>query len=145
MNLETFKTELRKAKASKPKVFQNPYTDPPAEPELIQTLESDIKVELEQTYKEFVKEFGSGDFGFGVIYSPNPKSDWYMKTKLKSHLPKDFLPISENFCGDSYGFKTIDGKCVGPIVIFDHETNSVKETEYQNVFDLMTQTALGNP
>lgn len=117
---------------------------PPASDDQIEALERLLGCSLESSHKEFLQVFGGGEFGFGMLFCADPDSEWFVAAQLQE-LDSDvssFVPVSDNFAGDVYGFLVKDGKCEGPLVIWDHEIGAVRRTEFDDVFEFMDRYAL---
>lgn len=101
-------------------------------------------ISLEESYRQFLIAYGGGEIEFEVLFSADPQSDWYLPRQLARaiNLPKDFLPVTENFCGDYYGFIVTEGKCRPPILRWDHESQEIKSITQKDIFEYMAQFAL---
>lgn len=144
VNRETFERKLAEAKVKFPGAFKLAAPDPPASAAQVRNLEETLAVSLEESHKDFLMAFGGGEIGFEVLFSADAQSEWYLPRQiaLARCLPKNYIAITSNFCGDYYGFEAIEGKCVPPLLRWEHETGVVEPTEYQDVFEFMACFAL---
>ena len=139
MNLEEFKLRYEEAKSERPKVFEYMQIDPPASDSELDAVEEAMGCPFEMSHREFLKTFGGGEFGLGLLFSANEQSEWHVPSQvLNQQLPSNqFFPVSDNFAGDIYGFEIIEGKCVAPLKVYDHESAELKDTKFNNVFEFM--------
>jgi len=144
MNLEDFKVRYQKARQERPKVFEYMQIDPPASDVELDAVEEIMGCTFENSHRAFLKEFGGGEFGLGLLFSANEQSEWYVPSQVSNQsLPADrFFPVSDNFAGDIYGFEVINGRCVAPLKVYDHETSELKDTEFADVYEFMDRYAL---
>ena len=97
---------------------------------------------LPADYKDFVRRYGGGDFGYANVFSAIPTSQWYIVEHNRLIEHDAFVAISDNECGDYYGFQTADGVCATEISFFDHDTNTVNVTEFPDLFEYLKVVAL---
>jgi hypothetical protein len=144
MTKDEFKQRLVEARQERPKVFEAAVSDAPASDRQIESLERLLGFSLEDSHREFLQKFGGGEFGFGVLFSADPESEWYVYTQLKqSGLDaSSFVPVSDNFAGDAYGFRVERGRCKKPVVVWDHEIGGIRETDFGDVYEFMDRYAL---
>ncbi len=97
--------------------------DPVHTIERLAEIEREHGVVLPAQYKRHLCKHGAGDFGHTWIYAPEGKEgaglweDYYYMPQHKGR----FLPISDNGCGDHYGFRIVDNVCADFICFADHE------------------------
>ncbi len=109
--------------------------------EEVKKFEKTLSVELSPKYKKFLLSFGGGYFGFANIYSLDKESDFYLLNY--NDIPVDkYLRIADNGCGDYYILQIDNKKCLEELFFYDHETNSVSNTEYSDIFEYLTQEGL---
>ena len=144
MTKNEFQQRLAEARQERPKVFAVTVSDAPASDSQIETLENLLGCSLESSHREFLREFGGGEFGFGVLFSADPESEWYVHAQLEqSGLDaSSFVPVSDNFAGDVYGFRVRNGRCERPMVIWDHEIGGIREAGFNDVYEFMDRYAL---
>ncbi len=137
MNFDEFVCKVEKIRVKKPKKFIE--QDPPATDVEIAEVERELSLELPFDYKLFVKKYGGGYFFYTNIFSPISNSEWNIievNRKFQSK-PIDFIAISDNEVGDYYGFKIVNGICDSKIYFWDHETDNVINTNYENLFEFV--------
>lgn len=120
-------------------------SDPPSTDSDIEEIESSLGIELSPEYEEFLKNFGGGYFAFTNVFSGMKGSKWYIiaqNNKAGLLALKEFLAISENGFGDFYGYKVKNGKCESRISFYDHESDIIESTEYENVFTYLLKVGL---
>ncbi|BCU78069.1 SMI1/KNR4 family protein [Luteolibacter sp. LG18] len=143
MTKSEFHQKLIEAKQQRPKVFGSTTPDPLASDDQIDTLENIIGCKLEGSHREFLQEFGGGDFGFGVLFCANPESEWFLVSHLNQRSRDlSFIPVSDDFAGGVYGFLAKNGRCEPPLLVLDHESGDLIKTDFHNVFDFMDRYAL---
>ncbi|MBC5768490.1 SMI1/KNR4 family protein [Ramlibacter albus] len=146
MNLQEFRTFDAEARRAKPKLFMLPASEPRASDADIVLVESEIGVRLPESYREFLKEFGGGDFGLVTVLSANSDSEWYLPFKMSeygSYLPGGVIPFCDDFTGGLYVFKHDGVRGQERVHYWTHETG-VTETEFDNVFGFLARFGYGD-
>lgn len=116
---------------------------PVGEPE-IQAYERAHGFTFPAEYRYLASTYGCGLFAFAELLSVRPGS-WSIDEQraLSPGLPREFVPISGNGCGDFYGFAVVDGHCESRVVFADHEEGyAVKETEFQDLYEYLCHHGL---
>lgn len=145
MNFEEFKVLVEDTKKRHPVWFGLP-PDSPATEEQIQAAEGEIHAAFPEQYRQFLKEYGGGYFGFTVVYSLQYDSDWNI-ISINEHnkiIRGDYILVSENGVGDFYGFRVEKRKCEEALYFFDHETQEWSETALINLFQYIEQKGLSS-
>ena len=140
MDFWTFNTIVEECRAKKPILFGLEH-DKILSAEEIEQFEKTVQITLPEKYKEFIMNYGGGYFGYANIYSLNIDSDFYL---LKhNNLPFDkYVRIANNGCGDYYVLCIENGKCLEPLFFYDHESGSVIQTEYMDIFEYLVKFGL---
>lgn len=142
MEWDRFRSKVTELKSVRP-IWFGLESDPPASESDIALAEESLGATLPQCYREFVKEFGGGYFALGNVFSVDPKSDWNIVRRNAVACIHGFVCVADNGVGDYYGFRVADGKCEECIHFWDHEEpNSLKETGYRDLFELIDAIAL---
>ena len=119
--------------------------EPPLAPQRLSEIEAETGVEMPHQYKRHLSLFGSGDFAFSSVYSPDRTLNWSLWNDYE-YMPQNlgrFLPIADNGGGDYYGFRIVDGKCTNPVCWADHESNySITDPEYADFNTFIAEVAL---
>ena len=140
MDFQTFNKIIKRVKAKEPLLFELEHDDIPAM-ETIINFQKQHKIILPEKYIQFLLSFGGGYFGYANIYSLDKNSSFF----IFNHNPaiiKNLLFIADNECGDYYAFRVQDNKCSEEIVFYDHEDNSIKDTDFSNVLEYLVKTGL---
>lgn len=140
MDFQTFNKIIKRVKAKEPLLFELEHDDIPAM-ETIINFQKQHKIILPEKYIQFLLSFGGGYFGYANIYSLDENSYFF----IFNHNPaiiKDLLFIADNECGDYYAFRVQDNKCSEEIVFYDHEDNSIKDTDFSDVLEYLVKTGL---
>lgn len=99
----------------------------------INIVESLLKIKLPDDYSYFLKKYGSGMVGFTMIYNVIPSKYCYIvEENLNNNILK-FLGISDNGCGDLYGYK-LDNNINNKIYFWDHEENIISY-KFEDIFE----------
>jgi hypothetical protein len=110
----------------------------------IEKIENNKNIIFDDQYKRFITKYGVGLFAFAEVYSPllnGALSLWEEKSKYS--LPANFIPISDNGCGDYLGFIINDGRCSVQLYWADHENNySIEKVAYNSFYDFIIQKGL---
>jgi hypothetical protein len=106
--------------------------------------ERDYQVSLPEKYKNHMLKYGAGCFAFINLYSPAKESEFSIgKNKEQYLLPSSFFPISDNGCGDYYGFISHSGVCSDSVYWLGHEDNYKNPIEqYQCLYEFLVRIGL---
>lgn len=140
MDFQTFNKIIKRVKAKEPLLFELEHDDIPAM-ETIINFQKQHKIILPEKYIQFLLSFGGGYFGYANIYSLDENSYFF----IFNHNPaiiKDLLFIADNECGDYYAFRVQDNKCSEEIVFYDHEDNTIKDTDFSDVLEYLVKIGL---
>jgi hypothetical protein len=88
-------------------------------------------------YVHIVQTYGPGQLGFADLFSVRP-GEWQIDVHRATapSLPADFVPVSDNGCGDFYGFVVENGSCESRLVFANHESGYVLEpTDFADVYE----------
>jgi len=146
MNRKEFSSIVQDLKKTRP-IWFGLESDPEGTDSEISEVEKELLIRLPKEYKEFVQDFGGGYFGFTNVFSVNNQSEWYIVELnrqtglLGSH---SLLIISDNQTGDYFGFNVENGVCSSNIMFYDHETNQIEKTDYNNLYEYLLKVGL-NP
>lgn len=143
MEISEFTSIINEAKKNKPILF-GLDSDKVASDNEIKQVEEYYGVELPQSYKEFVKKFGGGFFGFTVVYSCDCSSKFYVVNNvLKEWIDiRNFFPVIDFETGDLCGFQVEDSKCKNLVSVFDHEENRVIDENKCDFFQALLEYGL---
>lgn len=111
--------------AKKDPVLFELESDKSAEEESISYIENYYEAKLPDDYKEFLKQYGGGYFGYIVVFSCDKNGMFYIKDNIsKSWIEKkSFFPVIDFETGDYLGFKVKDKVCQNEMVLYSHEEN----------------------
>ncbi|OCA87943.1 hypothetical protein A8F94_08940 [Bacillus sp. FJAT-27225] len=143
MNYNEFLKIVNEARDKRP-IWLELESEPKAKDYQIEKAEKVLSLTLPDEYKSFVKDFGGGYFAFTTLFSVSP-GDWNIVSLnkelgfMKTH---SFLAVSDVGTGDFFGFSIERGVCGSRIMFYDHETNKVEETNYENLFDYLIEVGL---
>ena len=111
----------------------------PASAEEVLEYEHTSGIAFPPEYVHIVRTFGPGQFGFAEVFSVRP-GEWYIDVHRATApgLPQNFVPISDNGCGDFYGFLVRNGRCESSLVFADHEEGyALKPTEFADLYEYL--------
>jgi hypothetical protein len=143
MNIEAFREIDREFRTSRPKLFSASPSDPPAEGSELDAVESEVRARLPKSYREFLSEFGGGDFGFVAVFSSTPESEWYLPVqaaRAQQFLPQNLLPFSDDFAGGYFVFRIVDGRCEEKVLYWNTDGGLI-ETQYKDALDYIAACA----
>lgn len=143
MDIADFNKLVENAKNKHPFWFEGERESPINASE-IDEFERFTGCSLPEQYKFFVSKYGCGYFALTSIYSLR-KGEWdiFDKIQLIPDLQGKFLPISDNGCGDYYGFVIEDSKCSDTIYFADHESGyALTPTEYDDLLSFILEIGL---
>lgn len=128
MELAQFDKKIMEIKKKNPILFEL-ERDKCVEDEQIDKVENFFHINLSKQYKNFVKKYGGGYFGFTTILSCDPSGNFYLVNNISSEWVNQhgFLPLFDFETGDFGGIKTDSGILDENIYIYLHETNNIIE------------------
>lgn len=141
MNYSEFSVTIKAVRAKKPHLFEL-ERDLPLSDRQLDEAEEQLGLSLPHDYRRFLSEFGAGYFGFAVVYSPEAASEFFMFRKGRG-VPAEYIPVSDNGCGDLYLFRVEDSICSEELYFLDHETGEISPTKYGNIPDYLLRVGLG--
>lgn len=100
---------------------------------------------LPTAYKESTAQVGTGEIGFANLFSVSP-GPYNIATQRDAapELPTGFVPISDNGCGDFYGFVVHEGECLPEVYFADHESAfSTTRTDFTDLYEYLVRHAFG--
>jgi len=141
MLLSTFEDAIGRFRGTKVDVLSTP--EPPPSPAELEAFERAHGFRLPVAYKEATVRLGTGDIGFANVYSvrPGPYNIALQRGEV-SGLPLDFVPISDNGCGDFYGFVVCAGECLPEVYFADHESDyKAVRTKFTDLYEYLVRYA----
>ena len=140
MNISEFMGIVSEVKENKPILF-GLESDEAASDNEVEQIEEYYGVELPESYKEFLKEFGGGYFGYTVVYSCDCNSRFYLVNNvLKEWIDTyNFFPVIDFETGDLCGFKINGNKCGEYMCIFNHDEQQVIEETEDDLFQALVK------
>lgn len=98
---------------------------------IIESIEDYYEVKLPKAYKNFIKQYGGGYFGFVIVYSCDINGMFYIKDNVVKEwvLEKEFLPVVDFETGDFIGFQVKEGVCQSTATMYLHEENELHEMD----------------
>lgn len=140
MDFQTFHEVIKRVKAKEPLLFELEHDAIPTMENIID-FQKQYRIILPEKYIQFLLSFGGGYFGYANIYSLDKNSYFF----ISNHNPaiiKDLLFIADNECGDYYAFRIQGEKCNEEIVFYDHEDNTIKDTNFSDVLEYLVKIGL---
>lgn len=126
---------------SKEKVWLLCEREAPAKAAELRAFECSHGYTLPPEYALVATTWGFGEFGYTEILSIR-QGVWSIDDRRKDApgLPANFVPISENGCGDFYGFEIKNGKCQSHIVFADHESYyQLTSTQFDDLYEYLNR------
>jgi hypothetical protein len=133
----------RRYRQEKPALFELSTPDKPASEQQLEEVERSIGVRLSPSYRAFLTEFGGGSFGFAVIFSADPDSEWYLpnkQRKARNYLPEGLLAFSDDFAGGNYVLKIVDGEAQ-EAVFYWNDDGGEAPTEFKDIVEFVARYA----
>jgi hypothetical protein len=141
MLTSTFQDAVTSFKGTKAYALSSPE-QPPSVAE-VEAFERAHGFRLPAEYKESTLQVGSGEIGFTNLFSVSP-GPYNIATQRDAvpELPTDFVPISDNGCGDFYGFVLHAGECAPEVYFADHESEfTLTRTEFADLYEYLVRYA----
>jgi len=140
MNYNDFRELANEIKSKKPILFELEH-DEILSLEDMRFYEEENGFRLPENYRLFLSEFGGGYFGFTTIYSLDENSDFCI-LKHRRSVPENYLPISDNGCGDYYMLKICNGQCSDELYFWNHSTDNIEKCGFTDVLEYLLETGL---
>lgn len=106
MDKNIFDNKVKEMVEKKPVLFSL-HSDNMASTAMIKDVEEYYNIILPDSYKEYLKQYGGGYFGFIIVYSCDCNGMFYIKNKVAKELALEnaFLPIIDLETGISLDLK----------------------------------------
>ena len=143
MDIEQFRRLDASLRAERPKPFRLMPPDPPASAEALLKVEKSLGITLPKTYKEFLSEFGGGNFGLTNVCSADPNSEFYLPNKqaeIAKYAPEGLLVVSDDFAGGLYVLRVVDG-AADEAVLYWNVDGGLVATPFANVLEFVERYA----
>ena len=140
MDFKEFRSIVDKVKVEHAVLLGLDYDTIPSIEE-IYSFEKEYKIQLPEKYIQFLLHYGGGYFGYANIYSLDKNSYFYLANDNKKRLDK-LLFIADNECGDYYAFCIECGKCEEAVVFYNHDENTICDTEFSDIFEFLIKIGL---
>ena len=143
MIIEDLKQIDSRYRKEKPLMFEAITSDRKASIEQLEAVERAIGVRLPPSYRAFLSEFGGGAFGFVVIFSADPDSEWYLPNKQRQasrYLPSGLLALSDDFAGGNYVFKVPNGQAQ-EAVFYWNQDGGESPTKFKDILEFVARNA----
>ena len=143
MNIEDVKQIDKRYRSEKPGLFEIEDPDSQASDEQLEDVERSLGIRLPPSYRAFLRQFGGGTYGFIVIFSADPQSEWYLpnkQMKASRYLPKNLLAFSDDFAGGNYAFKVIDGEAQEAVFYWNTDGGE-SPTKFQDILEFIARYA----
>lgn len=127
----------------KPNLFRLATPDQPATEGQLAEVERVLGVQLPQSYRAFLQEFGGGVYGLGTFFSADLNSEWYLPLKqgeASRYLPEGLLAFSDDFAGGYYVFKVLNG-LAQEAVYYWNQDGGESPTEFKSVVEFVVRYA----
>lgn len=139
MEYNQFLEATEKVKSEKP-IWFSLKSDKKFSIDEINKIMSENNIYLPEKYVRFLSDFGGGYFGFVNIYSLDSDSRFYLFDK--EPVLRDYLPVSDNGCGDLYCLKIQNGYCTDKVYFYEHETGMIKASGYHDILEYVLAEGL---
>lgn len=127
MTFNEFMLMIEVVKEKNPHLFDL-ERDAVVDDSVVSVVEQKYGIIFPECYKNFVRNFGGGCFGYIIVYS----LDSFGLYNILEHVSKDMickmemLPVIDLETGDYIGFDIIGGKCLDRLVYWEHDSEEKK-------------------
>lgn len=145
MNIDEFKAIDALARQKNEKIFRLSIPDARASEECVKEMECSLGVNLPDSYREFLKEFGGGNFGLTTIFSADAFGEWYLpdrQAEASKYLPEGLLAFSDDFAGGLYVLQKTEGHTEDQVLYWNRDGGLVK-TQFKNILEYVARHAYG--
>lgn len=143
MKLDEFKSIDLAGRKKRAKLFEAAPPNPPATESEIKAMESMVGVKISNSFRDFLINFGGGNYGLAVIFCADVSSEWYLPKQVKEisrYLPGNYLPIADDFTGGIYCQKIENEEALDQIYYWNTD-EGIRETDCSDIFQLVKNTA----
>ncbi len=142
MNFNEFIELVELVKKQKPVLFRRESDDIPNEAN-IEFAEKHYGIMFPDCYRKFIKKYGGGSFAHGSIFSCDENSIYYIIKNVHKDIVKEkkILPFYDFETGDVAAFRINNEIISDKIVIYDHESEKIEETNL-DFFEFVVKYAL---
>jgi hypothetical protein len=114
-----------------------------ATPDEIQQVERELSAVLPPEYREFMLEYGGGEFmsvDLVPIRSDDPREPGLVEVNRREAVA-DFIVVSPVGTGDWRGFEVRDGVCDSKVAFWYHDTGEA-EIEFTDFYEYLSRQGL---
>jgi len=139
MLTSAFEDEIARFKTTKACALASP--DPPCSLAEVKAFEEAHGFCLPSEYIEVATRLGTGEVGFANVFSVGAGHNSISSQRNGApELPSNFIPVSDNGCGDFYGFVVHGGRCGSEVYFADHESEfEVSRTEFADLYEYLVR------
>lgn len=142
MNIDQFNRVFDEVKSTKP-LWLEGEMEPKASDKDISDTEKELGVKLPAQLVEFIKNIGSGYFGYTNVFSVDINSEWYFIDIIKRFsFPENFIPVSDDETGGYYGFLTMDNVCRDEVYYWHSSEELAPQLKYKTFYEYLVKVAL---
>lgn len=130
-------------RARKPNLFRLSTPDRRATEAMLSEVEHELGIELTESYKGFLRQFGGGSYGLVVVFSADVSGEWYlprMQSEARRYLPENLLAVSDDFAGGNYVLRVNSGKSVDPLLYWNAD-GGLSSTPFESVLEFVARFA----
>lgn len=122
MQYSEFLKEIELAKKEKPILFQLEQ-DKVVSDDVILESEEFYGIKFAESYKQFLKVFGGGYFGYIILYSLDSEGMFYLRNFVTKDMIKEcnMLPVIDLETGDYIGFDIEGNECTENLITWSHD------------------------
>ena len=144
MNFENFCVLVEHYKKSKPHLFEL-EADCTVDDRQISIIENEYGIVLPDSYKNLIKYFGGGYFGFIAFYSfdQNSPFDFSKNVSVKRIKELMLLPVVDLETGDYIGYEVKDNICTEKLFLLNHDDNSKRPLD-KNIYEILISCGMEN-
>lgn len=145
MNIDEFKVIDAVARRKNEKIFRLSIPNACASEASVKEMECALGINLPDGYREFLKEFGGGNFGLTTIFSADSSSEWYLpdrQAEASAYLPEGLLAFSDDFAGGMYVLQETKG-CAADQVLYWNQDGGLVRTPFKDVLEYIARYAYG--
>jgi len=144
MTFVEFNTEVEKYKTENAILFQLDSDCIVGEDD-INSCEKHYGIELPESYKQLLKKYGGGYFGYAVFYSLDKEGSFCLYDYISDDEIKEYnmLPVIDLETGDYIGFNIENNKCTEDMYLWMHEEKKRKRI-MEDFFEVLIDVGIKN-
>lgn len=147
MTIDEFIDFEKSIRVARPSIFRLASPDPPASEEDIARAEAVLGCRLPDSYRQFLKRFGGGEYPLMNVFSVCPDSPWYIVKRVEKDrdlFHRNLLPVHDDQAGGFLVLRVVDGRALEPVYYLEWETSVLSNVLHTSVLSAVASYLASN-